>query len=119
MGFGTTAAILGISLAFIFYIKRPDLPGRIVESVGALYKVLEDKYKIDEIYDIAFVNRTVDAGKVSYGFDRNFLDGVLVNGVGFFANAFGQILRYLQGGDVQKYATYIVLAIVMAFFALT
>lgn len=119
MGFGTTAAILGISLAFIFYIKRPDLPGRIVESVGALYKVLEDKYKIDEIYDIAFVNRTVDAGKVSYAFDRNILDGVLVNGVGFFANAFGQILRYLQGGDVQKYATYIVLAIVMAFFALT
>jgi len=118
VGMGTSAGLLGIGLAYVFYVKRPDLPARIVESLGMGYRILVAKYKIDEFYDGTFVRGTVLAGKGSYKFDGGILDGLLVNGVGFFAAAGGQILRHLQGGDVQKYATYIVLALVLAFIAL-
>lgn len=118
MGLGTAAAFTGIGLAAFFYLKRPDIPARLVESLAVGYRVLVAKYKIDEFYDATFVRGTILAGKGSYEFDRNALDGLMVNGVGFMADAGGRILRYLQSGDVQKYATYIVLAIVLALVAL-
>ncbi|HBE93816.1 MAG TPA: NADH-quinone oxidoreductase subunit L, partial [Gammaproteobacteria bacterium] len=40
-------AVGGIFLAWLFYIRRPELPGMVVDSVKPLYRVLENKYGFD------------------------------------------------------------------------
>ena len=50
------AMIIGFLVAFQFYIRRPDLPGKLAENQAILYRFLLNKWYIDEIYDFLFVN---------------------------------------------------------------
>ncbi|MFP4597475.1 MAG: NADH-quinone oxidoreductase subunit L [Persicimonas sp.] len=107
----------GIGLAWFMYLKRPGLPGQIVDRVRGLYRVLENKYWVDEAYDFAFTRGAINTGKGMTWFDQYIVDG-LVNAVGWLAEQLGRILRSLQSGNVQRYAVYITLAVVLALFAL-
>ncbi len=49
------AMLLGFALAFQFYIRRPDLPGKLAENQRPLYLFLLNKWYFDEIYDLIFV----------------------------------------------------------------
>lgn len=115
---GSAAALIGIAAAWYLYMKNPKMPERLAEQFRGVYNVLSAKYKVDEFYDFTFVRSAILAGKGSYEFDRSVLDGFFVNGVAFLAESFGKVLRHLQSGDLQRYATYIVLAIILAFIAL-
>ena len=109
--------LAGIGLAFLFYKFQPGLPKMFFERLQAIYRVLDSKYKVDEAYDFLFVRGSIAVGKGIGLFDRYVIDGIFVNGTGFAAESGGKILRNLQSGDVQRYATYIVLAVVLALFA--
>lgn len=112
-GISSIVAISGIALAFAFYRWYPGVPKWVVDRARALHRILDSKYKIDELYDATFVNGTILFGKAQYLFDQYVVDA-LVNAFGFFGEAAGRILRNLQSGDVQRYATYIVFAVVLA-----
>ncbi|MGM0557079.1 MAG: NADH-quinone oxidoreductase subunit L [Myxococcota bacterium] len=111
-------AASGIATAYYMYLKKPGLPKEIAERARTLYDVLSNKYKVDEFYDMTFVSGTLGAGRAMYYFDQYVIDGLLVNGVGWLAEQFGKILSALQGGNVQRYATYIALGIVLALLAI-
>ncbi len=108
----------GIFLAYVMYIKRPELPGVIHERTTRLYDVLMNKYFVDEAYDFLFVKPTLWLGKASYWFDRYIIAGLLVGGVAFMTQNLGQVLSNLQSGNVQRYATYITVALVLIFIAI-
>jgi NADH-quinone oxidoreductase subunit L len=76
------AALAGIGLAWQLYIKRTDLPAKIAASAGWLYRLVYEKYYVDQIYDAMFVNRVKDLGLALGAFDRIFIDGLFVNGAG-------------------------------------
>ena len=114
---GFVAALTGIGLAYLFYLKDPDRPKRIAESVRGLYRVLQNKYYVDEAYDTVFVKGSINSGRGLWRFDRSVIDGLLVDGAGFLMSSGGRILRHLQSGQVQRYATYFVLALVLAMVA--
>ena len=61
--------VLGIWLAWYLYIKRTELPEKIAKSLGGFYKLLYNKYYVDQIYDAMFVNRTKDLGLALGAFD--------------------------------------------------
>jgi len=44
------AAFVGFLLAWWLYIRRPEMPGRIAQSLGGLYRLVAGKYFIDELY---------------------------------------------------------------------
>lgn len=112
-------AFSGIALAWLMYIKNPSLPGSIKEKVfGRFHGVLMDKYYVDEGYDTLFVQSSIKAGKGMTFFDKHILDSVFVNGAAHIMATVGRILRHLQSGDVQRYAIYITIAIVIALLAL-
>lgn len=117
-GVSILVAFSGIGLAFLMYVKNPGLPAEIAERTRALYRTLSNKYYVDEAYQAAFVTPTLGLGKAMYWFDRYVIDGVMVNGLGFVASSGGRVLRHLQSGNLQRYATYIVLVIVLMLFAL-
>ncbi len=103
----------GIFAAWWVYRKNPGLPKEIADSVQGLYQLLSNKYWVDEIYDRVFVQGAIKIGSYFYAFDKYVIDGFIVNGLGWVATQAGKILRNLQGGNVQRYATYIAVAIVL------
>ena len=49
-------AIAGIALAWLFYIRKPELPGILAKKFGFLYRFLLNKWYFDELYDAVFVS---------------------------------------------------------------
>ncbi|TXD43740.1 NADH-quinone oxidoreductase subunit L [Lujinxingia vulgaris] len=109
---------VGIGLAYLMYVKRTDLPGVIHARVTKLHYVLSNKYFVDEGYFAAFVRPTLLIGKVMTWFDKNIISGLLVGGAAFMTQNLGRILRNLQSGNVQRYATYISLALALVVLAI-
>jgi NADH-quinone oxidoreductase subunit L len=116
-GVSLAVAFSGIGLAWFMYLKKPELPGEIADKVRGLYRVLKHKYWVDEAYDTVFTQGSIKVGKAWTWFDQNIIDGLMVNGTGWVAEQLGRILRSLQSGNVQRYAVYITLAIVLTLLA--
>jgi NADH-quinone oxidoreductase subunit L len=108
------AGLFGIALAYVLYIASPALPGRISTSLGGLYRLVYDKYRVDEAYDAAIVSPLIGGSRAMLwkGLDAGIVDGA-VNGVGTLARIIGGILRRLQTGNIRSYATWVVLGCVL------
>jgi len=104
----TAIAIAGIYLAYQMYIKKPEMPKKLAERFSLIYKLLLNKYYVDEIYDVLFVNPTK---KISVQLwkcvDVKMIDGS-VNGIARLVGWFSNVLRLLQTGYIRNYAFYIV-----------
>ncbi len=113
------AGFLGIGLAYFFYVSRPQIAESLASSFSGLYKLVYNKYFVDEIYDATVVKPTVQGSRTLLwrGFDAGLIDGV-VNGVGARARGVGSILRLLQSGSIRAYATWIVFGSVVALIAI-
>ncbi|GAX59402.1 NADH dehydrogenase I chainL [Candidatus Scalindua japonica] len=109
MGVSTGIAIVGIMLAFIMYISRPDLPGAIARNFKWMYKVIFNKYYVDEIYDETFVKPTIWFSRGLWKIvDVGMIDG-FVNAVGRLVILKGEVLKLFQTGFVRNYAFSIML----------
>lgn len=106
----TAIALGGIFLAYHMYIKKPEMPKRLAERFSLIYKLLLNKYYVDEIYDVLFVNPTKKiSGQILWKVvDVKMIDGS-VNGIARLVRGFGNVLRLLQTGYIRNYAFYIVL----------
>jgi hypothetical protein len=76
--------------------------------MGGLYKLVYNKYFVDEIYDAAVITPTVEGSRTVLwkGVDAGLIDGT-VNGVGSAASAVGGVLRRMQSGNLRSYATWV------------
>jgi len=97
-------ALIGIGIAYLFYVKRPDLPARLAERRRGLYRLVLNKYYVDEIYQVLFVDSLKRLGTGLWrGFDEFVIDGT-VNGIAYFLGWISSVLRRVQTGLVQNYA---------------
>ena len=104
------AGVGGILLAWLFYVAAPSLPDRIANGLGALYRLVYNKYYVDEVYDAMIVHPIRDGSRaLLWGVvDAKLVDGA-VNGVGSLARAVGAGLRQWQSGYIRRYAAWVVL----------
>jgi NADH-quinone oxidoreductase subunit L len=106
------AMLLGLALAFQFYILRPDLPGRLAANQRPLYLFLLNKWYFDELYDAIFVRPAKWLG----GFlwrrgDGAVIDGS-INGVAMgMVPFFTRLAARAQTGYIFTYAFAMVLGI--------
>jgi NADH-quinone oxidoreductase subunit L len=101
------AGALGILVGYSMYVRhRPD-PAAVSRAAGPLYRLLVNKYFVDELYD----RRIVEAFRAAFGamwaFDIHVIDG-LANRLGWLAALGGSTLRRAQTGIVGNYALTIV-----------
>ena len=82
MALSVAVALVGIVVAYRYFISRPVTPERLAVPPGPVETVLLNKYYVDEVYDALFVNRTKDLGNGLAAFDQIVVDGG-VNGVGW------------------------------------
>lgn len=107
-------AIFGVFLAWLFYIRKPELPGRVTASMTPVYDLLMNKYYIDDFNQKFFADGTVKLGRLlsKYG-DTVFIDGWLVNGSAKAVGYFSKILKPLQTGLVNQYAFAMIIGLLV------
>ena len=104
MAVSVLIAVAGITMAYIFYVKSPELPRKLAGKFQRIYKLLNNKYYVDELYDFLFVRTTVKVARWLWrSFDVIVIDG-LVNSSGKLLIIGGRYLRKTQSGLVQNYA---------------
>ncbi len=113
------AGVIGIALAYIFYVARPGLADSFANAVSGLYKLVYNKYFVDEVYNAAVVQPVVKGSRVFLwrGVDSGLIDGI-VNGIGARSLGIGGVLRLLQSGNIRSYAAWVVLGSVLVLLAI-
>ncbi len=130
--------LTGILIAYIIYIRKEGAPAKLLsEKLQSIYKLIYNKYFIDEFYNGVFVEGCKKLGTLLGKFDMGIIDGIvngaayvtkiislgsigvdthivdgMVNSVGSINNRFSVFLRRLQTGFIYNYA----LAVVMGLF---
>jgi NADH-quinone oxidoreductase subunit L len=104
MAVSVVIALSGIGIAYLFYVKNPALPKQFAENFRGLYKLVFNKYYIDELYETLFVKSLKGLGIGLWkGFDDFIIDGT-VNGIAYLVGWISSVLRRIQTGLVQNYA---------------
>ncbi len=101
------AALIGIGLAWLFYVARPGLADLFTAKIGGLYRLVYNKYFVDEIYGATVIRPLIRGSRILLwrGLDVGVIDGS-VNGVGARAQNLGSLLRLVQSGSIRSYAAW-------------
>jgi NADH-quinone oxidoreductase subunit L len=107
-GVSVLVAFAGLGLAWLFYIKRRDLPDRIAAALGGLYTAVLNKYYVDEIYGAAIIRPLIALSTRVFwrGVDGALIDGSVDNGARGMRE-FGGLLRRQQSGNIRSYAGWV------------
>jgi NADH-quinone oxidoreductase subunit L len=104
-GLAVYLAAAGALVAWFLYLKRPDIPGRLLTQFGALHRLLMNKYYFDWFNEnvLARATRGLGFGLWKVG-DQTLIDGGLVNGSARAVGLLAVVARGLQSGYLYHYA---------------
>ncbi len=108
MGISLVAVAAGWFAAFVMYLRKPDLPGKLAKQFSGVYGLVLNKYWIDELYN-ALVVRPLNAfARIGlwWTVDRGLVDGSAYAAAGG-AMGLGAIVRRLQSGNIRSYAGWL------------
>jgi NADH-quinone oxidoreductase subunit L len=111
----TLAVAAGIYGAYVVFVKG-DAPAEWPEEAPELREALENKYWVDEAYELVFVRPLERAAAFLRVFDRVAVSGVTY-AVGLIPTALGWALRPLQSGYMQNYGLYMVAGLMIVCLA--
>ncbi len=98
-------ALLGILVAWYFYIRRPETPVRLAENFPEMYRFLLNKWYFDELYDFLFVRPAKWIGRSLWiGGDGRMIDGFGPNGIAAVTIDVARRAARLQSGYLYHYA---------------
>jgi NADH-quinone oxidoreductase subunit L len=102
------AAVLGFALAWALYFRSPQLPARIADSLGGLYRAVTNKYYVDQLYDALFVKPLIDGSTTIlwHGVDQGVIDAA-VNESATAARHLSDDARRMQSGNLRSYAGWV------------
>ncbi|MCX6151694.1 MAG: NADH-quinone oxidoreductase subunit L [Ignavibacteriales bacterium] len=109
--------LASIWFAFIVYTKRSDIANYVSVRFKSFYKLLFNKYYVDEVYETTIVN-SIQKGSESVLWkftDNKIIDGA-VNGTALLIDKAGGLIRQMQTGIAQFYALIMMLGIAIALF---
>jgi NADH-quinone oxidoreductase subunit L len=114
----TVLALSGIGIAgFVYYNNRIDV-GKYITKDNPIYRILWNKYYLDYLYkDVIAEKFYITLMTFWDAFDLYVIDGV-VNGISWITVRTGGIVRKVQTGVIQSYATSVMLGIVALILAL-
>jgi NADH-quinone oxidoreductase subunit L len=136
MTISTGAAATGMYLGWVFYVRRPELPGLVAARFSRLHRMLVHKYFVDEIYQALFVRPVLRLVTLSGRLDLEGIDGAVnlssrltarlsfligwedlqvvdgaVNALAELVQRWATVLRRLQTGRIQDYLSFVALGL--------
>jgi NADH-quinone oxidoreductase subunit L len=114
MGASSLIAIVGIAIATFIWWRRREIADAMARTFSPLYRLLLNKYYVDELYDATIVQpiKVVSQRGLWRGFDVRVIDGA-VNGTGALVSGGAAVLRRLQTGSVRAYAGSLFVGVVL------
>jgi NADH-quinone oxidoreductase subunit L len=114
MGLSSLVALGGIGIAAFFFLRNRDAADRVAARFGTVYRLLSNKYYVDEIYDTTIVQpiRILSDEGLWRRVDVRGIDGA-VNGVAETVGGLSDVLRRLQTGSVRAYAASLFAGVVL------
>ncbi|TMK58424.1 MAG: NADH-quinone oxidoreductase subunit L [Actinobacteria bacterium] len=108
LGIGGVIALLGIGIAYVLYVRRPELPRRLEQRLRPLHTLFANKWYFDEAIDFLVVRPALAIGRfANRTFERFVVDG-LVNGTAETVRGAGGVVRAVQSGFVRSYALLLI-----------
>jgi NADH-quinone oxidoreductase subunit L len=117
MAVSSIVALLGIGLAYLFYVVQPALPGQVANALGVFYTLSKNKFYFDEIYYALIVLPLEGLASLLAGADKHGVDAA-VTATATAPKLLGQAFRPMQNGLVQFYALAMVLGLTVFLLAL-
>ncbi|UCG77345.1 MAG: NADH-quinone oxidoreductase subunit L [Nitrospirota bacterium] len=116
MALSIAIAVTGWLVAVWFYLRDPGIPRRLAKEHPFIYKLLWNKYYVDELYDVIIVRASKGVAKhIMVGLtDSQIIEGI-VNGVPRAIGWFSEQLRKLQTGVTHRYASIMAAGLFLAF----
>ena len=105
--------LLGIFLAWVAYIKWPEIPARTAKTFHALYLFLLNKWYFDELYDFLFVRPAMALGRILWkDGDGKVIDGFGPDGISTVTRGLSVLASRLQTGYLYHYAFAMLIGVV-------
>jgi len=105
-------ALPGMICAYIFYVLKPEWPGKLARMLGGMYKLVYHKYYFDELYDFLFVRPAQCLGKVLWQTgDEAIIDGYGPDGFAALTMRIAKRVGALETGYVYHYAFAMVIGV--------
>ena len=114
MAVSSLIAFAGIGLAAFIWLKRRVIADRFAKHYPRAYRLLLNKYYVDELYDATVVGpiKAISEEGLWRGFDVKVVDAT-VNGAGSIVNGSAAALRRIQTGSVRAYASSVFIGVVV------
>ena len=110
----TICAILGVSVAILFYLLFPKLPSFFVSRFFYLHKLFFNKWFFDEFYNLVFVKYSLKIGSFFWYFvDKKTIDFYGPDGLSKTVSNISRKLVLLQTGYVYHYAFAMMIGVVI------
>jgi NADH-quinone oxidoreductase subunit L len=111
----TLMMIGGFAVAYLFYIRRPDIPDALARDQNLLYQFLLNKWYFDEIYDFLLVRPAMWLGRLFWkGGDGFIIDGFGPDGVSARVLDVTRNVVRLQTGYLYHYAFAMLIGVAAA-----
>ena len=105
-------SLSGLGIAYLMYIRRPDLPGKLVAMFPGVYQFLLNKWYFDELYNFIFVKNAFRFGRWFWkGGDTHIIDGYGPDGISAFTTRAAKRISAVQSGYLYHYAFAMILGI--------
>jgi NADH-quinone oxidoreductase subunit L len=105
-------ALAGILLAWLIYQKGAINHLALRAKFAGVYKLLKNKYYMDEIYAFWGERLVYGLARAMFWFDIHAVNG-LVDLIARLTGKTGENLRYTEDGQVQSYAIYMIAGVVI------
>jgi NADH-quinone oxidoreductase subunit L len=103
----------GFVLATFIYQFRPSVADLLQQKMPGLYRVLLNKFYVDEFYQKVFIRRTIGIGNGLWKkADAGLIDGVLVNGSARLMGNLSARIRLWQSGYLFQYAFAMIVGLI-------
>jgi NADH-quinone oxidoreductase subunit L len=115
---GFLAFCVGSATAYWMYVmKRGEPAKQLADAQPALYRLVLDKWRIDELYQATVISAIDALADTAVAFDKYVVDGVLAKATAGAVAASGAVLRRLQSGVIHVYGAVMAAGIAgLAFF---
>ncbi|HUB30277.1 MAG TPA: NADH-quinone oxidoreductase subunit L [Terracidiphilus sp.] len=110
MGLAVLVALIGWFIADQLYRAKPERAASLAASFSGPYKLLLNKYYVDDVYSFFFVKGLLSVSKFFLGW---IVDFAILGGIAWLlagmANLGGAILQRWQSGNLRSYAAWLTL----------
>ncbi|MGO8992596.1 MAG: NADH-quinone oxidoreductase subunit L [Polyangiaceae bacterium] len=109
---GIGAFAVGTAIAYWMYTARAGEPAKAAaEAAPGLYRLLLDKWRIDELYEVTVLTMVDALADTFAAFDQAVVDGILARLSSLVVVGLGTLLRAFQTGVVHVYSAFMVIGL--------